>query len=127
MAGAGWICRNSRGSTIMAMAAPIGITTTLVAETWALLLAVRMATTRGWNHLCFETNSSALESLIKNGDNKAPWIIRHMIKDINQHLQQIPEYTPTNIYREGYQAADGLAHYTIDEQLQIGGGTNTFI
>lgn len=71
MAGAGW---NSQGSKLMAMATPIGITTSLVAETWEMLLAVRMATTKGRNHLCFETDSSSLESLIKNGDNKAPWI-----------------------------------------------------
>ncbi|XP_026396272.1 uncharacterized protein LOC113290899 [Papaver somniferum] len=32
-AGAGWICRNTNGNVIMAMADPIGITTTLVAET----------------------------------------------------------------------------------------------
>lgn len=42
--GAGIICRNHMRQIIQAIAAPIGITTTIHAETCGLLLAARLAT-----------------------------------------------------------------------------------
>lgn len=43
-AGAGIICRNCEGNLLKAMAAPLGITISIQAETWGLLLATRIAT-----------------------------------------------------------------------------------
>ncbi|XP_026428387.1 uncharacterized protein LOC113324280 [Papaver somniferum] len=77
--GAGWICRNSEGKVIMAMAAPIGKTTIMVAETWDFLLATRMATTQRWTHILFETDSTMLLTLLQRDSDQAPLIIQNMI------------------------------------------------
>ncbi|XP_026377824.1 uncharacterized protein LOC113272146 [Papaver somniferum] len=120
MAGAGWICKNEHGRVIMAMATPIGKTTTIVAETWALLLAVRMAALKEWNTIQFETDSTALLTLVSKDPSEAPWIIRTLLQEIQQHLRLIQPYVITHSYREANQAADGLADFTAKNNYNTG-------
>ncbi|XP_026433862.1 uncharacterized protein LOC113331365 [Papaver somniferum] len=127
MAGAGWICRNADNQVVMAMAAPIGIASVLIAETWALLLEVRMTTSQGWRNMWFETNSTTSLRLIKNLDMQTPWIIRNMLSEIHHHLNSIQQFKMTHIYREANQGADGLANFAIEKQFQQQGICNTFI
>lgn len=116
---AGWICRDLMGTVIMAMAAPIGQTTALVAETWALLLATRMALTRQWSRLQFELDSTTLLTLLKKNSLEEPCIIQNMIREIQSHLQQLGEFTISHIYREANQATDGLANRATQLQTQL--------
>ncbi|XP_026437277.1 uncharacterized protein LOC113335447 [Papaver somniferum] len=87
VAGAGWICRDDRGSVIMAMATPIGKTSAIIAETWAMLLATRMEITKEWQYVHFETDSTSLLALISKEQSEAPWIIQNMLHEIRQNLQ----------------------------------------
>ncbi|XP_026398877.1 uncharacterized protein LOC113294717 [Papaver somniferum] len=107
MAGAGWIYMNADNQVVMAMAAPIGIAPSLLAETRDLLLAVRMTTTQGWKNIWFETDSTTLLSLIENSDTQTPWIIRNMLSEIHHYLNTIEQFKSTHIYREANQGVDG--------------------
>ncbi|XP_026440662.1 uncharacterized protein LOC113339637 [Papaver somniferum] len=122
MAGAGWICRNEHGTLIMAMETPLGKTTAIVADTWALLLAVRMAAIKEWNTIQFESDSTTLLTLVSKDPSEAPWIIRTLLQEIQQHLRLLQTYVITHTYREANQAADGLADFAAKKQLQHGIG-----
>lgn len=69
-AGAGWICRNAQGRVVMAT--PLGITTPLVAETWAFLLAIKMAVSQHWTNIVFETDSKSLMQLPQKENEMMP-------------------------------------------------------
>ncbi|XP_026415838.1 uncharacterized protein LOC113311208 [Papaver somniferum] len=43
-AGTGCVCRDNTGKIILIIAAPLGIASAIVAETWGLLMAARIAT-----------------------------------------------------------------------------------
>ncbi|XP_026417173.1 uncharacterized protein LOC113312651 [Papaver somniferum] len=92
----------------------LGITTTLAAENWAMHIASKTATERGWSKVQFETDSKSLMRFITS-DTDAPWYISNLVVEIKQRLTQIQQYTIRHIYREGNQAADGLANRTTDD------------
>lgn len=112
-AGVGFVCRDSDARTIIALAQPLGITTALTAETWAFLLASRTTTERQWPRILFETDSENLMRLITT-TTTPPWYIAEMIKEIKNRLRQIPQVVVQHNYREGNQAADGLANHATD-------------
>lgn len=113
-AGVGFICRDSGARSLLALAQPLGITTALTAETWAMLLVSRTSTERKWPRVLFETDSENLLRFITSST-PPPWHIAGMIEEIKIRFQQIPQAAIQHNYREGNQVADGLANHAADE------------
>lgn len=114
IAGADVVCRNEEAATILAISQPLGITTALAAETWAMLIASRAAMERGWPKVQFETDSENLTRFLTT-DAEAPWYISNQIAEIKYRFTQIQQYTIRHVYREGNQAADALANRAADD------------
>ncbi|XP_026395951.1 uncharacterized protein LOC113290577 [Papaver somniferum] len=112
--GAWFICRDSEARTLIALAQPLGITTTLTAVSWAMLLASRLATERQWPRVLFETDSENLPRFITSST-PPPWHIEGMTEEIKSRLRQIPQAAIQHNYKEGNQAADGMANHAADD------------
>lgn len=104
--------------SVRAMAAPLGITTSMLAETWGLLIAVRMATQHQWPQIWFEVDSQALVSLLKL-QQPQPWYLTQLIQEIQQLLTGVPNYKITHTLREANQVADALANRAIEDQIHL--------
>lgn len=115
--GGGFICRDSATSVIVAMDQPLGITTTLLAETWALLMALRTVTLYQWTKIYIETDSQTLFHFITQRA-EPPWYLRDMIAEITNRLEAIPHHQILHNYREANQAADALANHSADNNQQ---------
>ncbi|XP_026452262.1 uncharacterized protein LOC113352681 [Papaver somniferum] len=102
----------------MALATALGHTTGLMAETWGLLLATRLARQQMWQPVWFKADSLSLVQMTKNDNENLPWYIQGMLQEIKMLMTEIPQVKLTQEYREANQAADKLANEAIEYQQQ---------
>ncbi|OVA07431.1 Ribonuclease H domain [Macleaya cordata] len=112
-AGAGAIIRDYEGKCKIVMAAPIGYTSSLSAETWALYLAITHITPREIDNIWIESDSTQLVGFI-NRDTSPPPYLQGMILDIQANIGKFNSCRVTHIHRQGNQAADLLANTAVD-------------
>lgn len=116
-AGAEIICRTSNGEILMAMAAPLGITTSTTAETWGLLIAARIAVQQ-CPKVWFEMDSMAVIHLQQQQPNNHPWYLKGMLSEIKTLMQQIPLMKIQHACRKANQASDELVNQAVKFQAQ---------
>lgn len=117
-AGAGCVCRTHTGQVIMALTSAIGNTTALMAETWGLLLATRIARQQTWENVWFEADSVSLVQLINSDNKDTPRYLTGMLQEIKKLMTEISQIKVTHDYREANQVADKLANEAIEHQQQ---------
>lgn len=117
-AGAEIICRTSNGEILMAMAAPLGITTSATAETWGLLIAARITVQQQWPKVWFEMDSMAVIQLQQQQPNNHPWYLKRMLSEIKTLMQEIPLMKIQHAYTKANQTSDELANQAVKFQTQ---------
>ena len=110
----GGIFRNSSAEFVGAFAFNLGISNSLVAELQGVMIAIEIASQKGWNYLWLETNS-VLVTLAFKSSNTVPWHLRnrwenYLIKVASMH------FFVTHVYREGNHCVDIMANIGISLQ-----------
>ncbi|KAF9603853.1 hypothetical protein IFM89_038036 [Coptis chinensis] len=107
--GAGCLFRRDDGSFICAGSIPIPYATSLMAETFAIRIALRLASQLRIPLIVVETDSSFLCDLLNHQNSQVPWEIKKIVEDIWELISGIPQTLIQHCYRECNSGADCLA------------------
>ncbi|XP_070022541.1 uncharacterized protein [Nicotiana sylvestris] len=108
----GFCIRNENGDIVKSVGKEIEETTNTVAETKALVEALRFYRFQQYSHVWLQTDSMLLKKIM-DGIWKLPWIISEQVEEMMQ-LMNGGNYTVTHIHREGNKLTDHLANYALD-------------
>ncbi|KAH0636108.1 hypothetical protein KY290_036536 [Solanum tuberosum] len=109
--------RNSSGDLIEAEAGCMGITTSMEAETIAILMVLRKCRDLRLQNIILETDSISLRNIILK-DWKIPWKLSDQIEEIKHHINE-SRCIMKHVFREANQVADKLANITLNQQIPI--------
>ena len=104
----GCIFRNENAQVLHIAAGSGKDISPIVAETWALRLAITEATRLGIDYILLESDSTIVTDAI-SGVGRCPWEIDMMISDIQREVQHFRGIHIRHIYREANGAADSIA------------------
>jgi ribonuclease HI len=107
------VFRNAFADVVGAFAYNLGIANSLSAELQGAMIAIEIASQKGWNHLWLETDS-ILVTLAFKSSKLVPWQLRNRWENYLHKISPM-NFFVTHIYREGNQCADtsaniGLSH-----------------
>ena len=105
--GGGGVLRDSFGVPVIAFSAYLGQTTSLRAETWALLIGLQTCKNRGFENIRVQSDSLLLVEIIQQRI-QCPWEIRREIRQILKLLED-PAHL-SHCYREANTVADALSN-----------------
>lgn len=108
----GYCLKNELGDVIYVCGKEVHETTNTVAESLAILEALRYCRLHQPNNIWLETNSIMVRNVIV-GNWKPPWAIVMYVEEIKQILEAY-NTKMTHIFREGNRLADHLANYALD-------------
>ena len=118
MASGGGILRNEVGGWIRAFIRKIGITTSFVAELWALRDGLSMCVDMQIPALEVELDAKAVADLMNNAISlNADYAT--IVADCKQLLSQIPQVKVSHCYREANRCADALARLGYSTSLNV--------
>ena len=105
--GGGGVLRDSFGVPVIAFSAYLGQTTSLRAETWALLIGLQTCKHRGFENISVQSDSLLLVGIIQQRI-PCPWEIRREVRQIWKLLED-PVHL-SHCYREANTVADTLSN-----------------
>ncbi|XP_027060814.2 uncharacterized protein [Coffea arabica] len=112
LGGGGGVLRDSSGSPLFAFSAFLGVTSSLRAETMALLIGLRECGQKGFGNVGIQLDSLVLVGILRK-QFQCPWHVRREVGQIWQLLGESPRII--HCYREANNVADilsnvGVAH-----------------
>ena len=108
----GGIFRDSTAAFLGAFSFNLGVGNPLTAELNGAMIAIEMASQKGWNHLWIETDSM-LVTLAFKSKIIVPWNLRNRW-DNCLHLISSMSFIVSHVYREGNYCVDKLAGIGLD-------------
>jgi ribonuclease HI len=105
----GGVFRNHFSDFVFAFAEPLGVQTSLFAETCGVLRAIEVAYENNWHNLWIETDSTSVVAAFTNPKKLVAWSLRNRWKNVKFMLSQM-NYIITHTYREANTVADHLAN-----------------
>lgn len=112
----GGIFRNSEANFLGAFACNLGISNSLTAELNGAMLAIEIASQKGWNQLWLETDSVLVTQAFKS-HKIVPWPLRNRWLNC-LHICSSLSFFVTHVFREGNHCADKLADIGFSLQSQ---------
>ena len=113
----GGILRNSAAEFLGAFVCNLGISNSLIADLNGAMLAIEIASQKGWRHIWLETDSMLVTAAFKS-IKIVPWHLRNRWQNC-LHLCSSMSFFVTHIYREGNHCADKLADIGFSIQSQF--------
>jgi len=113
----GGIFRNATAEFVGAFACNLGISNSLIVELNGAMMAIEIASQKGWQHLWLETDSMLVIAAFKSFK-IVPWHLRNRWQNC-LHLCSYMSFFVIHIYREGNHCTDKLANIGFSIQFQF--------
>lgn len=104
LASIGGVIRDSQGNLVARYVGGIGVHSSMVAKSWALLKGANIVVTLGIKNLKIEGDSKTMIDSINLGHLLA-WDLRNILLDINILISKLERYHLAHIFWEGNQVA----------------------
>ena len=109
LSGYGCVARDYKGNVMASIYGPIGNCTALEAEMVGVIMAVKIATHKGWPLVWLECDSKLVINSILKGTNSLSWRWQTQWQAVISFFLD-PNHVASHIFREGNALADGLAN-----------------
>nr|XP_023878038.1 uncharacterized protein LOC111990496 [Quercus suber] len=108
VAGGGGLIRNEEGRWLVGFARKIGITSSFLAELWALRDGLSLCVSRGFAAVEVELDAKSIVDAISNPE-YANIFASSLMEDCRHMVKQVPQIRFKHCFREANRCADALA------------------
>ena len=117
-AGCGGVLRDEVGNFIDAIAIPIGISNSHIAEATAALYTIKLVVDLGYSKLWLEGDSLNIINTINN-KNEISWSIEATVMEIKTLIQKFEKVVISHTYREVNGVDDWIANYVVQMRHKV--------